>query len=116
MNRGVFSGLAVVLSNEEWRGELILRYLPYTGRLVRVLNRIYPGEDMELPVTTALYLAAMTFQPDRRSTRFAVWLRHKIRSKLDAVRRKRARARACFHSLEGPAIDRCFYYHDQVKE
>ncbi len=83
----VFSKLSKVLSHDQWRLDLIEKFRERVSVNSYRLQPIFPGQDVEANCMTALYLAAMTFEPERNVT-FYTWLMNKLRGQRYDMRRK----------------------------
>lgn len=96
---------------EPWRLDLVASYSDAVLRAVPGIQRRYPGCDVEPTMFTALYLAAMTWEPDGKAG-FFHWYMWKLRGVTALFRRPGVRT----SSLDPAHFDRLCWYRDEPPE
>lgn len=87
---------------EPWRLDLIARYSASVARHAPRMEARYPGHDVEPLMMSALYLAALTWNPDGTAG-FHRWYRSKLMGQMAQVRNlMRRRARGLLSTVAGP--------------
>ena len=97
-----------------WRQDLITEYLPLTTRRIGVLAHRFPGYDVAPGAYSALYLAALTWQPGGQS--FERWLASKTHGKMSnttQTARRRALKGIRERRLTDADVDARFWYLDR---